>query len=303
MVDLLVLRRRPQRRVFFYHAPLLASGYRPLIVALRSALGPVGSHLVTLVLRNNGTRGMIQARRRVSAHELDLSYLASFSERDEPVLDGDTWYRLIEGLLQRAGQAKIERVFAALGPRFNDVTEVLRQLGFQAYTQHHVWMLPEPVIETGSALLALRRQHRRDAWAIHQLYQQVTPRHVVLAEQKQSNCWNLPRPRRGFSWREQGWVLGNDQALQMHIRALSGSHAHVLRIMYDPAVRSNAAAMVRYALSRIEEPRTVFAVVPAYQSEIGQALEEIGFRLRGEQTLFVKQLAVPYTQLVTVPTL
>jgi hypothetical protein len=164
-------------------------------------------------------------------------------------------------------------------------------------------MLPELMIEAGSSLLALRRQHRRDAWAVHQLYGRITPRHVQHAEQKQSGCWQLPRPRRGISWREQAWVLGDDQTLNMHVHALSGPRAHVLRPMCDPHVQHNVAAMLRYALSRLDEPRTVFAVIRAYQAELNTALEEVGFRLRGEQTLFVKQLAIRESQMVTVPTL
>jgi hypothetical protein len=61
--------------------------------------------------------------------------------------------------------------------------------------------------------------------------------------------------------------------------------------------------MLRYALSHIHEPRTVFAVIRGYQSEIGGALEELGFKLRGEQTLFVKHLVVPQRQTVRVPAL
>jgi hypothetical protein len=300
--DLLALRRRPHRRVFFPREAMLASSYRPLVVSMRSMLGPLGNELVTLVLRNDGLRGFVQAHKRPHFPEIDLSYMAGFSS-GAGISDGDTWFRLLEGLLQRAGQARIERVFAAVGPRFEDVSEVLRQLGFQPYTQQHIWMLPEPVIEVGSSLLALRRQYRRDVWAIHQLYGRITPRHVQQAEQRQSGCWQLPRPRRGLSWREQAWVLGDDQALHMHVHVLTGPRAHVLRLMCDPDVRDNAAAMLRYTLSRIDEPRTVFAVVRAYQGELGNALEEVGFRLRGEQTLFVKQLAVPQTQMVTVPTL
>lgn len=266
-------------------------------------LGPLGNELVTLVLRAHGVRGFVQARKRPHFPEIDLSYLASFPHRDETMLDGDTAFRLIEGLVERAGQARIERVFATVVPRFDDMAEVLRQLGFQPYTQQHVWMLPEPVIEAGSALLALRGQHRRDAWAIQQLYTGVTPRHVQHAEGGSSARWQLPRPRRTWGWRQQAWVLGDDGTLNMYIHALTGPRAHVLRLICDPDLRHDAAPMLRYALSRIDEPRTVFAIVRAYQSELGGALEEVGFRLRGEQTLFVKQLAIRQPQFVTVPTL
>ncbi len=87
------------------------------------------------------------------------------------------FYRLIEEYLQRAGNDRTERVFATLGARSADVIEGLRQLGFQPYAQQVVWMLSEPVVEAGSSMVALRRQNRRDAWAIQQLYTSLTPRH------------------------------------------------------------------------------------------------------------------------------
>ncbi|MDP9313005.1 MAG: hypothetical protein M3R24_19335 [Chloroflexota bacterium] len=303
VADIWALRRRPQRRMFFYTEAMLASSYRPFAVSLRAMLGPVGDDVVTLVLRNGGARGFLQARKRAHAPEIDLSYLAGFAGLRGGMPDGDVWYSLVENLLQRAGQARIERVFAAVGQRFEDMTEVLKQLGFQPYTQQQIWMLPEPTIEAGSAMVALRRQHRRDAWPIHQLYTRTTPRHVLQGEQRQSSSWQLPRPRRRIGWRERGWVLGNDQALDIHVHVLTGPRGHVLRLLYDPAVRHQAAAMVRYSLSQLHEPRTVFAIVRGYQSEIGSGLEELGFKLRGEQTLFVKHLAVADRQPSRVPAL
>jgi hypothetical protein len=98
-------------------------------------------------------------------------------------------------------------------------------------------------------------------------------------------------------------VLGSDQALDIQVHALTGPRGHVLRLLYDPALRHPAAAMLRYSLSQLHEPRTVFAVVRGYQSEVGSALEELGFRLRGEQTLFVKQLAIAQRQASRVPAL
>lgn len=301
--DLWALRRRPQRRIFFYTEAMLASSYRPFVVSLRSTLGPIGDDVVTLVLRKQGVRGFLQARKRPHTPELDISYLAGFAGRKTDIPDGDVWFMLVENLLMRAGQARIERVFAAVGQRFEDMAEVLKQQGFQPYAQQQIWMLPEPAIEEGSALVALRRQYRRDAWQIHQLYSRTTPRHVQQAELRQSSSWQLPRPRRRIGWRERGWVLGNDQTLNMHVHALTGPRGHVLRPMFEPELRQQGAAVLRYALSQLSEQRTVFAVIRGYQAELGSALEELGFRLRGSQTLFVKQLAIPQRQSMRVPAL
>lgn len=301
VADLWALRRRPQRRIFCYTEAMLASGYRPLAVSLRAVLGPLNDDVATLVLRNRGVRGYLQALKRAHAPEIDLVYLAGFAGADQRMPNGDVWHALVDDIITRAGQARIERIFAAVGQRFDDVMEILRQLGFQAYAQQQLWMLPEPVLEAGSALVALRRQQRRDAWPIHQLYQRVTPRHVQQAELRRSSAWQLPRPRRRIGWRERGWVLGSDEALQTYIHVLTGPRAHVLRMLIDPAVRELSPALLRYSLSQLSEARTVFAVLRSYQSELGPALQELGFRLRGEQTLFVKHLTATARQPVRVP--
>lgn len=282
---------------------MLAGSYRPFVVSLRSMLGPLGDDLVTLVLRDGGMRGFVQARKRSHAPEIDISYLAGFLGRGNRMPNGDVWFSLIENLLERAGQARIERVFASVGHRFDDMAEILKQLGFQPYAQQHIWMLPEPAIEAGSALVALRRQYRRDAWPIHQLYTRITPRHVQQAELRRAESWQLPRPNRRLLWRERGWVLGSDQTLQVHTHAITGPRAHVLQPMIEPTERQHATAMLRYAVSQLNEPRTVFAVARGYQSELGHAFEELGFKLRGEQTLFVKHLVVPERQTARIPAL
>lgn len=301
--DIWFLRRRPQRRIFFYTDAMLADSYRPFVVGLRSMLGPMGDDLTTLVLNDGGVRGFLQAHKRPHVPELDITYIAGYVARNHGLPNGDVWFRLAENLLERAGHARIERVFAAVVSRHEDVTEILRQLGFQPYTTQQIWALHEPAIEAGTALMVLRRQYRRDAWPIHQLYTRVTPRHVVQAEQRRAEAWQLPLTRRRIGWHERGWVLGDDGRLDVAIHALTGPRAHVLRPILDPAAREHAPAMLRYALSQLHEPRTVFAVLRGYESELGEALSELGFRQRGEQTLFAKQLAILQRQTVRVPLL
>ena len=50
--------------------------------------------------------------------------------------------------------------------------------------------------------------------------------------------------------------------------------------------------MVRYVLSQLHDRRPVFIVIRSYQSELGSTLKELGFVERGEQTIYVKQLAI-----------
>ncbi len=306
VADMWALRRKPKRRVFFYNDALLASSYHSYLLSLRTMLDPMGasSDQKTLVLRDHGLRGYLQALRRPNKAEVDLQYLATFGRRGRARLgDGDIYFRLIEELLRRAGAHKVERVFATLGTRAADVVEVLRQLGFQPYAQQSVWMLAEPTIEAGTSIVALRHQTRRDAWAIHQLYSSITPRHVQMAEMRESTAWQLARRRPWFKGKVRGWVLGNDESLTVHMALRTGARGHVLRVMIAPHLRDEAAAMVRYVLSQLHDQRAIFAVIQSYQSELGGALDELGFIERGEQTIYVKQLAILKRQASFLPAL
>lgn len=306
VADMWSMRRKPRRRIFFYNDTLLASSYHPYLQACSSLLDPLTTHSdqVTLVLRDHGVRGYLQARRHPNTAELDLQFLTAYSRRNAPPLrDGEIFFRLIEDLLKRAGKHHLQRVFATVGARAADLTEVLRQLGFQPFTQQSIWMLPEPVVEVGSALVALRHQSRRDAWAIHQLYCSLTPRHVLQAELRDSTSWLLPRAQQWMRHRERGWVLGDDQSIVGHIGVKTGSRGYVLRMMIAEHLRSDTAAMVRYVLAQLHEQRPIFVVLRSYQSELSSVLEDLGFVERGEQTLFVKQLAIVQRQPSFLPTL
>lgn len=304
VADIWALRRKAQRRIFFYTDALLASSYHSYILSLRSIADPMNSDRKTMVLRDHGLRGFLQARHRARCAEADLQFLGSYNRRSRSRLsDGEVFYRLIEEYLVRAGNDRTERVFATLGARSADVIEGLRQLGFQPFAQQVVWTLSEPVVEAGSSLVALRRQNRRDAWAVQQLYTSLTPRHVQQAEPKDSTSWLLSRRQQWLHASERSWVLGDDQALTVQIHLRSGSRGHVMRLMMAPHLRADATAMVRYVLSQIHDQRPVFAVLRTYQSELRSSLEELGFVERGEQTNFVKQLAIQNRQPVFRPSL
>lgn len=299
VADMWALRRKPQRRVFLYTPTMLASSYRPFAHLLRGLFGPLGQERVTLVLRDHGVRGVLQAQRRPHRPEVDLLYLNAYLKHRQPMSEGDVWYRLVEETIRRAGEYRVERIFAAVGTRFDDVGEVVRQLGFQPYAQQRLWTLPEPTVEAGSTLRALRRQRSQDAWAIHQLYSSVTPRQVQQAEMRLAEGWQLAR--RQWQQRERGWVLGDDQTLTAHVQVCTGVRGHVLRFQIAPHVRDEAPNLLRYVLSQLDEPRPIFVLQPTYHSEFDDMWADLGFVLRAEQTLFVKHVALRRKQPLLIP--
>ncbi|GAC1639785.1 MAG: hypothetical protein NVS4B8_06880 [Herpetosiphon sp.] len=295
VADIWALRRKPQRRVFLYTPLMLASSFRVYAHLLRSLPGPLNQKCVTSVLRDGGLRGIMQAQRRSHGQAADIVYMNAYLHGSKrPMSEGDIWYQLGNHLMAQLGEHRFERVYAAIPHRLDDVAEVTRQLGFQPYCQQRLWMLAEPLIESGSTLRAMRPQRSRDAWAVHQLFCSLTPRHVQMAEMRESTDWQLRR--RQLNYRERSWVLGDDQHITAHFRVQSGSRSHVLRFMVAPHLRSEVSVLLRYVLSQLNEPKPVFALVYGFQSEHEAAFEEVGFIQRGEQTLYVKQLALRAVQ-------
>jgi hypothetical protein len=120
---------------------------------------------------------------------------------------------------------------------------------------------------------------------------------------RDSDSWLPSRTRQLFKPNERGWVLGDDQALTTHMHVKTGSRGHVLRIVIAPHLREEAPAMVRYVLSQLHDRRPIFVVLRSYQGELGAALEELGFVERGEQTAYVRQLAILQRQPAFLPKL
>ncbi len=98
-------------------------------------------------------------------------------------------------------------------------------------------------------------------------------------------------------------MLGDDQELTGYLQLHTGPRGHVLRPMIAPHLAADGAAMVRYMLTQIHEQRPIFAIIRAYESHLRGTLEELGFVERGEQTLFVKQLALMQRQSIFAPPL
>ena len=173
VADIWALRRKAQRRIFFYTDALLASSYHSYILSLRSIVEPMSSDRKTLVSARPRPARLLAGAAVAGCAEADLaiprlvwSTLTVAPERRRSLLSTD---RRVSACAP--GNERMQRRLCdARRPIDRCDQEVLRQLGFQPYAQQIVWMLNEPVVEAGSSMVALRRQNRRDAWAIQQLY-------------------------------------------------------------------------------------------------------------------------------------
>ncbi|MFN8568311.1 MAG: hypothetical protein U0Z44_12525 [Kouleothrix sp.] len=234
--DLWTLRRKPRSQVWLYNEAMLAHPHRQFTFALRCLLEG-GRDGATFVYRERGMRAVAQAVGRSGRPEHDIVMLSAYGGGSGQPTDPDVWFRLIEALCLHAGQYRVQRLYAALSQRHEELREIFRQLGFASYTQQIVLRLEGPDWDQGVTVAPMRAQARRHDWAIHRLYGLTAPHLVQQAEARVARDWQLPITE---GWRRaprRGWVLGTDDSPIAALRLMSGPAAHVFTLLINPTAR------------------------------------------------------------------
>jgi hypothetical protein len=287
--DLWSLRRKPRNQLLLYTEGLLAQPHRPVWFGLRCLLAGNRRERTTLMYQDRGVSAVVQAQGRDGRPEQDIIYLASMGARTSRLpSDHDLWFRLIERLCAHAGYSHVQRLYAALPSTSNEVREIYRQLGFQAYTHTTILHLSGPDWDQGTTLAPMRMQARRDHWAIHKLYGAVTPHVVQHAEVRNARHWALPLNQPYAGRRYMAWVLGPDDDLTAYVRLVSGSVGNVLTLLVRPDAREQVVDVLRFGLAQISDSRPVYLILREYQGELIASAQALGFQPIGEQTLLVK---------------
>lgn len=302
LADCWALRRKPRSLVMLYNEELLTRSHHALPAALRAMVGG-GRDGVTLAFVERGMRSIVQAVGRAGRPEHDIVMLAAYGGGQGLPTDRDAWFRLLEALTVHAGQSQVQRLYAALSQRHEELREVFRQLGFFAYTQQTVLRLQGPDWDQGTTLAPMRPQSRSDIWAIHKLYGAITPRAVQHAEARDSRTWSLPRAQQ---WRRRplrGWVLGPESSLTAALFLRSGPSAHVLTMLLHPEVREITTDVLRFGLGQIADDLPVYLIVRDYQRELLLPAEDLGFQAIGEQMLLSKETTVAVRRSFLMPAL
>ncbi|WP_298405946.1 hypothetical protein [uncultured Chloroflexus sp.] len=300
--DLWSLRRKPRYQQVLYTERLLAYSHRPLWFALQSMLAGNHRERMTLVLAERGGFALAQAMGRLGRPEQDVIYLATNGTRSEQTpSDYELWFHLLHRLCADAAQHSVQRLYAALPSQHNELREIFRQVGFQAYTHRQILHLSGPDWDQGTRLAPMRAQSRRDHWAIHKLYGIVAPHLVQQAEVRNARYWTLYQP---YSLvRRQAWVLGPDDDLAAYLRLLSGPSGHVFSVLIRPDAREQAVDVLRFGLAQLSDSRPVYLILREYQQELFEPAMRLGFQPVGEQILLVKHTVVPIRRTVLAPSL
>lgn len=302
--DLWLLQRKPRNQLILYTEGLLAQPHRPVWFALRCILGGNGRDRSTVIYQDRDGGAMIQAEGRSGRPEQDVIYLASNAMRGARLpSDYDLWFRLLERLCLTAGQSYVQRLYAAVPSQHNEVREIFRQTGFQAFAHATIMHLSGPDWDQRTDLAPMRVQSRRDYWAIHKLYGLITPHQVQHAEVRNARHWALPLTQPGLGHRRAAWVLGPDDDLTAYLRLASGTIGHVFSLMLRPDARDQAVAVLRFGLAQLSDTRPIYLVLREYQHELLAPAQDLGFQPIGEQTLLVKSTVVPIRRALLVPSL
>lgn len=302
--DLWSLRRKPRNQVVLYTEGLLAQAHRPVWFALRCLLQGNGREMSTISYRDRSGGGVAQAQGRSGRPEQDVVYLATHGSRAARLpSDYELWYRLLERLAVNAGNHHVQRLYAAVPSQYNEVREIFRQIGFQAFAHTTILHLSGPDWDQGTTLAPMRAQSRRDHWAIHKLYGATTPHLVQHAEVRNARHWALPLTQSWVAPRRGAWVLGPDDDLAAYLRLCSGPSGHVFSLLIRPDAREAAVDVLRFGLAHLSDTRPVYLMLREYQSELLPPAQDLGFQPIGEQALLVKNTVVPVRRLLLVPSL
>lgn len=301
--DLWTLRRKPRSLVWLYNDAMLAVPHRPFWFGMRCMIEGAGREGITLVYRERGLQAVVQAVGRGGRPEQDIVQFSAFGGGPGQPTDPDAWFRLLEALVAHAGRHRVQRVYAALSQRHEELREIFRQIGFGPYGYQTVLRLDGPDWDQGTTIAPMRPQHRRDVWAIHKLYGATTPHSVQQAEVRAPRDWVLPLARRWSRPGRSAWVLGREDDLTAYLHLTSGPSGHVLNLLVQPEARDVTTDVLRFGLGQISDTLPVYLLLREYQQELLLPAGDLGFQPIGEQAMLFKQTTVAVRRSILVPAL
>src|SRR5215475_12519418 len=122
--DLLILRRKPRSQVMLYNEAMLVNPHRPFWFGVRCVLEGSRRDGATFVFRERGLRAAVQAVGRGGRPEQDIVMLSAYGDNRGHPTDPDIWFRILEALCASAANHRVQRIYAALSQRHEELREV-----------------------------------------------------------------------------------------------------------------------------------------------------------------------------------
>ena len=285
--DLFTLRRKPRALALLHDEALLVQRHRPLLFGIRSLLTNSGRY-TSFVTRDRHVTAILQAVRRDERPEQTVVALASYGDTAQLPTDHDVWFRLLEGHVAYSARHQIQRLYATQSEGTADLSELFRQSGYTPYVRQILLRLDGPDWDQGTRMAIMQPQGRHDVWGVHQLYGQITPRHVQLAEARAARDWMIPIQIPWIDIKQRAWVYYHDERVVASLRVSSGRDAHLMQLLIDPNAREHVIDVLRFGISQIADTLPIWLVLRDYQEELMWAAQDLGFQPIDEQVRWVR---------------
>lgn len=246
--------------------------------------------VLSVVVKDRGQVGFVQARCRTGVPALDLLYIAPALERRP----GATWlwHHLLHELGRVGGEHGVQRLFAHLPEQSHAEVEVMRQGGFAIYGQDRLYRLISLPVGIGSSKGKLLWCPREpvDDWGLTRLYHAVTPGVVQQAESMLQDgstayaAWG--------SHRQGSYVLRGENAGDVlgYLRLTRGERGHWLKLVLHPERSNQGGMLLQQALGLMADwpRRPIYCDVRDYEGFLTDALERCGFERVMTRMLLVR---------------
>ncbi len=296
---LFLVNRLQQRGIAFNLEESLTRSYHPLRAALSAyfTVGELGArtYVVSGSTAEGRMEGFVQVRERRARPEADVLFIA-------PALTGDAdsrvWHHLLTHVCRQAGERGIERLFARL-PKRDEEIRSFSQAGFSIYTREDLFCLDSGKLAEIDLLSSatIRSCRAEDAIALHQLHAAVAPRLVQRAENVTARGHLCPPEVWPVASDRQGYVLERNGEIVGCLTVRPGCVGHWLYVLLHPQAYDYASDLLAHGLTALRDvpPGPVYCGVREYQGGLRAVLEDVGFDLFASRALMVKHTTVRVT--------
>ena len=201
---------------------------------------------------------------------------------------------LLDEVCRLAGERRIPSIVARVAEE-SSLVEPFRRAEFSIALQERTYAFSSPFVETAPEVPGLRLQERPDAWPLHELYLRSTPQFVRASEGRTARDWQLRRSSSRLSFQVTRWVVDEQDGLAGWLSETPGRNGELrAQLGVTPGNRRLARDLVATALEHAREKgsTSVWSRVPAYATDVCQALEGLGFVETGRDVVLRRSLAI-----------
>lgn len=202
--------------------------------------------------------------------------------------------RLLDEVCRLAGARRISGIIARV-PAESCLLASFHQAGFMATMEEVTYAQASLLVATAADVPGLRKQEKRDAWPLHQLYLQSTPQIVQMSEGRTARDWQVKRSSSRFSFQVKRWVVEDREGLTGWLSEYPGRRGKMrVQIGVAPGNAKLAQDLVATAQKHARESGNtgIWSRVPAHATDVRQALEDGGFVETSRDVVLKRSLAV-----------